>query len=235
MSEDVVYDHLRRVPLFADVPPEDLRSVAKTTRPVLKEKSSVIYEEGSPADSCYVITSGRAKVVLSGLDASEVILNWVGPAQLIGELSLIDGSLRSASLVALDECRLLRLPKPSFLELRNNRAFEDKLFAHVTAMLRRETEQLRVIYTYNADERVSWSLARFAIGNGWRNGEPIVITPKPTRGELASMAGCEPETVSRVMLKLKKAGLVIDDRHSFRLDPRAFRTYLESAAHCVLP
>jgi len=225
---------LRRVTLFDSVPPADLRSVAKATRTVVKQKLSLIYEEGSPADGCYVITSGRAKVVLSGLDASEVILNWVGPMQLIGELSLIDGSLRSASLVALEECRLLKLPKPSFLELRNNRAFEDKLFAHVTAMLRRETEQLRVIYTYNADERVSWSLARFAIGNGWRSGEPVVITPKPTRGELASMAGCEPETVSRVMRKLKKAALVVDDTHSFRLDPRGFRTYLESAARCLL-
>src|SRR5690242_9244751 len=131
MSEDVVFGLLQRVPLFANLPAADLRVAARNTRHVTKQKSATVFEEGSPADSCYIITSGRAKVVLSGREATEVILGTVEPLELVGELSLVDSSPRSAGLVALEECQLLRLPKTAFQQLRSNRAFEDSLVVHV--------------------------------------------------------------------------------------------------------
>src|SRR5262245_61586156 len=135
MPEDVVFGLLRRVPLFASLPAADLQRAAKTVRSIAKKKGARIFEEGSVADSCFVLTSGRAKVVISGQAGTEVILGTVEPFELVGELALLDNSPRSAGLVALDDCHLLRLTKPAFDDLRNNRAFEDKLVVHVTSML----------------------------------------------------------------------------------------------------
>jgi CRP/FNR family transcriptional regulator, cyclic AMP receptor protein len=227
MSENVVVGLLQRVPLFASLPEADLRAVAGNTRSMVKRKAATIFEEGSPADSCYVITSGRAKVVLSGGEATEVILGTVEALELVGELSLLDSSPRSAGLVALEECQLLRLPKASFQQLRANRAFEDRLVVHVTAMLRRATEQLRAIYTYDSAERVAWCLARLAIRSGRRVGATRVITPRPPHQELADMTGCSRETVTRVLAQLQKLNWISANGTSLKLNESAFKRYLD--------
>ncbi|HMF97884.1 MAG TPA: Crp/Fnr family transcriptional regulator [Vicinamibacterales bacterium] len=227
MSEDVVVELLRRVPLFASLPAADLRIAAKSTRAFTKQKGATIFDEGSPADCCYVITSGRAKVVLSGGKTSEVILGTVEAHELVGELSLLDNSPRSAGLVALEECQLLRLPNAAFQALRNNRAFEDKLVVHVTAMLRRATEQLRAIYTYDSAERVAWCLARLAVRTGRRVNGAMVISPRPPHQELADMTGCSRETVTRILLQFQKANWVRHDGESMTLNDSPFQRYLE--------
>jgi CRP-like cAMP-binding protein len=214
--------------LFGDVPPADLRSVAENARAFSVKKSGRIFEEGSPADSCFVITSGRAKVVLSGDSGTEIILGTVEPFELVGELALLDNSNRSAGLVALERCHLIRLSRASFSGLRNNRAFEDKLVVHVTSMLRRATEQLRAIYTYSSAERVSWCLARLASRMGTRAGGWIVISPRPPQQELAEMTGCSRETVSRVLGILEHKKRIRSDAVSYSLDEKAFRRYLEN-------
>src|SRR5262245_18763477 len=227
MSEDVVVELLQQVPLFANLPVGDLRIAARRTRSLTRAKGATIFDEGSPADCCYVITFGRAKVVLSGAEASEVILGTVEAHELVGELSLLDGSPRSAGLVALEECHLLWLPNAAFQELRNNRAFEDRLVVHVTAMLRRATEQLRAIYTYDSAERVAWCLARLAIRTGRRINGAMVISPRPPHQELADMTGCSRETVTRVLTHLQKSKSVSMEGESLTLSDSAFKRYLE--------
>ena len=226
MSEELVVSFLQRVPLFAGLPAADLRAAARETRQLIKRKSATIFEEGSPADSCFVITAGRAKVVLSGPEATEVILGTVEPMELVGELSLLDSSRRSAGLVALEECQLLRLPKASFLQLRRNQAFEDRLVIHVTAMLRRATEQLRAIYTYDSAERVAWSLARLAIRSGRRVNGIVVISSQPHQ-QLADMTGCSRETVTRVLTQLQKSKWINTEGDSWTLDESLFKRYLD--------
>jgi len=234
MTEDAVFEHLRKVPLFADVASDDLRALAAAARALKVAKSARIFEEGSAPDACFVLTAGRAKVVLSGQRGTEVIVGSVEPYELVGELALLDGSRRSGGLVAISECRLLRLPRPLFLALRNNRAFEDKLMMHITSMLRRATEQVRVLSSYVAVERVSWSLARLATRMGTRQRGQVVIAPRPSQQELAEMSGCTRETVARVLRQLKHAGRLDWTAAAYVLDEKAFKRYLDSESDAIV-
>jgi CRP/FNR family cyclic AMP-dependent transcriptional regulator len=227
MKVESIFTHLRRVKLFQDVSDGELLSLAQSARAETKCKGSRILEEGSEADSCYVLASGRAKVVLSGADGAEVVLGMIAPSDLVGELSLLDHSSRSASLVAMEHCELIKISRAAFSELRSNRAFEDRLVVSVTLMLRRATEQLRAIYTYTSAERVAWSLARLASRTGQRKGGTIVVTPRPLHQELADMTGCSRETVSRTLLELKQSGSVTWSASSLTIEEEAFRQYLE--------
>jgi CRP-like cAMP-binding protein len=229
MSDEVVFDLLRRVPLFGRVPAAELQEAAKATRAFTKRKGASIFDEGSPADSCYVVTAGRAKVVLSAQGGNEIILGTVEPFELVGELALLDSSPRSAGLTAMEDCQLLRMPKASFDALRANRAFDERLLLHVAAMLRRATEQLRAIYAYGSAERVCWCLARLAARGGRHAGGAVVISPRPPHQEIAEMTGCTRETVTRVLLQLKRLKRVSWDRDSVKLNEAAFRGYLEAA------
>jgi CRP-like cAMP-binding protein len=227
MTEDVVFDLLRQVPLFADAPEAGLREVARVARPLARRKGARIFEEGSPADSCYVLTAGRAKVVLTSTRGADVILGLVEPCQLVGEIALLDNSTRSAGLVALDDCQLIRVSADAFHSLRSSRAFQDSLIVHLSAMLRRATEQVRAIQTYSSPERVCWCLARLAARSGRREGGKIVIRPRTPHHEIADMTGCSRETVSRVLVQLRDSRWVTWTDAFLAIDEKSFARYLE--------
>jgi len=208
------------------VPASELAEVARLARPIPKRKGARVFEEGSAADCCLVLTSGRAKVVLSGTGETEITVGIVEPFTVVGEIGLLDASARSASLIALDACQFIRIPATAFHALRRNAAFENRLLAHVAATLRRANDQLRAIYTFGADDRVAWCLGRLATQRGVRQGTVVLIAPRPAHHELADMAGCSRETVSRALMRLKRKKCVSWDAGSLRLDADALQRHL---------
>ena len=225
MADAAAVELLRLVPLFSEVPAVELQKVASRSQTFWKKKAVRLFEEGSLADCCLVLTSGRAKVVLNGTGGSEIILGLVEPFAVIGEIALLDRSTRSAGLVTVEKSHFIRISADSFLELRNNRAFEDRLVANVTATLRRATEQLRAIYTYDSLDRVAWCLARLAGQRGAPVGGEIVLSPRPPHHELAEMTGCSRETVSRILLRLRRMKWVNWDKQTLRLQASAISRY----------
>ena len=105
---------LRRVPLFADLTPEELTRVGDATRERSYPKNSVIVFEDDPGDALYVVVQGHVKVVLIGEDGREVILSVLGEGDFFGEMALIDDQPRSAHVIAMEDANLLVLRKKSF-------------------------------------------------------------------------------------------------------------------------
>ena len=217
---------LKKAPLFDLLPPALLNDIAVATTVIARPGGSRIFEEGSPADSCYVLTAGRAKIVIAGSNGTELTIGVVQPFSLVGEIALIDAMPRSAGFVAIDDCRLLHIPRRSFLALRQHAEFDDRLMLHVAATLRRATEQLRAIYTFDSVERVAWCLAQMAGGKGRHIGREMAIVPKPSHRELAEMTGASRETVSRALLRLRKMRWVRWDRSGFYMDTKAVGRYV---------
>lgn len=225
MLRPVSVDLLNKAPLFELLPAALLLEIASAATAISRPAKSRIFEEGSSADSCYLLTSGRAKVVISGAHGTDMTIGIVEPYALVGEIALIDAMPRSAGFVAIDDCRLLRIPRPSFLALRKHREFDDRLMLHMAGTLRRATDQLRAIYTFDAAERVAWCLAQMAGSKGRPAGRDISITPKPSHRELAEMTGLSRETVSRSLLRLRKMRWLRWDRSGIHMDARAVGRY----------
>lgn len=219
-------DLIRQAPLLAPLPPDLLKALADSAALVSRRKGARIFEEGSPADCCFLLTSGRAKIVLAAADGTEITIGVVQPFALVGEIALIDALPRSAGFVAIDDCRLLRIPRGAFLALRRQREFEERLMIHVAATLRRATEQLRAIYTYDAPERVAWCLSQIARQRALPTGHELALTPKPSHRELAEMTGTSRETVSRSLKQLQRKRWIRWDRTTIFLEPRPFSRYL---------
>jgi CRP/FNR family transcriptional regulator, cyclic AMP receptor protein len=235
MSRAAVVDWLRTVPLFSDLSTEELGQLAAGTRSISARKHTRLFEEGAPADCCFVLTSGEARVVLSAGGDSEIVLGTVRPRGLVGEMALLDGSTRSATLVASRDCHFIRIPAAALDELRKNPRFEKKIVAHIIATLREANDQVRGISTISTIARVAWCLARIARQEGIREGTGIVI-PRKTHHELAEMVGCSRETVSRKLEALKRKKCVSWDKKTMRIDleslQRHARTELD-ANHVV--
>jgi CRP/FNR family transcriptional regulator, cyclic AMP receptor protein len=199
---------LRQVQLFSELTEAELRQIAETAVMLRRSKNQIIFDEGDSADFLLVLTKGRAKVVLVGDGAEEIILNLMEPFRVIGEIALLDRATRSARLVAVEDCQFIKLPVTSFDALRaSNQAFAAKVIAHVTSTLRESNDQLRVICTYRSLGRVAWCLDRL-VRRKKIDGSSATLDPCPKHHELAQMTGCSRETVSRALKTLKQKNCI---------------------------
>jgi CRP/FNR family transcriptional regulator len=230
MSVAVIKEWLKSVPVFADLSDEELSMVASTSRSVTAKKGARIFEEGMPADCCYVLTSGRAKLVLSAEGGTEIILGVLNPKELAGQVALLDHSERSADLIATEESHFIRIPKPSFDALRRNFLFEQRVVVHAMSLLRGANDQLRGIFALPSLAKVAWCLARIARREGRRRGATVVI-PKRPHQELAEMSGCQRETVTRALGMLQKKKCISWDEQTISLDVEALRRVLRRDLH----
>ena len=121
---------LSSVPLFSGLSRRPLRKLAAATQPVSFHSSETIIREGAPGDAFFAILSGRAVVTQGGRR-----LRRLGPGEFFGELALLDGEPRSASVVAETDLLSLRLSRRSLVEVL--RADPAVAIALLTQMARR--------------------------------------------------------------------------------------------------
>ena len=113
-SGDARIDHLRRVPLFNDCTDEELRRIADISRIVETPVGTVVTQMGTPGDSFFFIIDGRVSV-----QTPVGIGDPLRPGDFFGEMSLLDGEPRSATVTAMTDLRLLVVDRSHFWRLLN--------------------------------------------------------------------------------------------------------------------
>jgi hypothetical protein len=104
---------LRTVPLFRDVPADDLVAVWRCLQEVRAPAGSVICEHNAPGDCMYIVQAGEIEVRL-GLDEAGVHLRRGGPGDFVGEMALLTGAPRSADVVVVEDAVLWSLDRADF-------------------------------------------------------------------------------------------------------------------------
>jgi CRP/FNR family transcriptional regulator len=227
MSRSAISGWLRTSPPFSELSAPEIERLSVSARSVKARKRARLFEEGSAADCCYVLTSGEARVVLSAGSDSEIVLGTLKPGAIVGEIALLDGSTRSAAVVATRDCHFVRIPADAFDQLRANPRFERRMVAQVIATLREANDQVRGISPISTMARVTWCLTRIARQEGTRDGAAVVI-PRKKHQELADMVACSRETVSRKLELLKRKKCVAWDKQVMRLDMDSLKRYLRN-------
>jgi CRP-like cAMP-binding protein len=107
---------LRRLPLFAEMSDADLTLLAEASRQAELPAGEVLMREGSPGGSLYVIVEGEFEITKRS-GPGDLVIAVRGPGEVIGEMSLLDGSPRTATVRALQDSRLLEIDQRAFLRL----------------------------------------------------------------------------------------------------------------------
>ena len=197
-------DVLRSVPLFSQLPEEDLRAFATLTRERTYPKGSVIVFEDDPGDALYLVADGQVKVVLIGEDGREVILTVLGGGTFFGEMALLDDRPRSAHVIAMEDSTLLLLRRDDFqARLRQSPAVAISLLAELSGRLRLADEKIGALVLLDVNGRVAALLLRLA-----QDEEGDRITKKLTHHTIAQMIGSSRETVSRTMRNLVNGEII---------------------------
>ncbi len=102
---------LDTIPLFSGIPREELVSVLTAVRPRKVSAGEVVVREGEPGDTLYLIVQGTLRVSTKGLGGEEVALAALGAGDFFGEVALLTGRARTATVSALTEADLLVLDR----------------------------------------------------------------------------------------------------------------------------
>jgi CRP-like cAMP-binding protein len=156
---------------------------------------------GDEGDGCYRVEEGLLKASIAAPAGGERILAILGPGSVVGELSMIDGGPRSASVTALRDSKLSFVGRTAFAAFGESRP---DLYRHVATLLSRrlrDTDDALVATNFlSVKARVARALLSLAEAFGRDIGQGrILIRQKVSQSDLAAMAGIARENVSRVL------------------------------------
>ena len=137
-----IAETLRGLPYFADLDDILINEVCARSETIEVESGTTIIEEGSLSEEMYVVVSGELEVTKKG-SSRNIVLATLGPGEVVGEIALLDGAPRTASVTATTSISLIRIPAAAFEELISDSRVVRRMFRTVTARLRGIEENLR--------------------------------------------------------------------------------------------
>ncbi len=196
--------------LFSALPANLSGLLFSNAKPVHLAADQVLFLAGDAGDGCYRIEKGLLKVSMVSTSGAERILSILGPGAIVGELAVLDGLPRSASVLALRDSELLFVSKAKFDEYAKK---HPDLYQHLVALLAsrlRETNDVIAAESFlPLRGRVALTLIELAEHFGESVGAGrIVIRQKFGQSDLAAMAGIARENVNRILADWKRRKLV---------------------------
>src|SRR4029453_1870536 len=134
-------DPLPNVELFAGLEPEVRQRVIATSVPRTYRKGQILFVEHDPGESLIILKRGSVAVFRTAPTGERAVLTVARPPDVLGEVSLLDASTRSASAEAIEDTQALALPRAAFMELvHSNPRILDAVMRSIGALIRRLTE-----------------------------------------------------------------------------------------------
>jgi CRP/FNR family transcriptional regulator, cyclic AMP receptor protein len=196
--------------LLSDLPGRLSTDLFAGAKLVLLVTGEALFLAGDFGDDCYRIENGLLKVTMVSHSGDERILAFVGRGDIVGELSLIDGLPRSASVVAVRDATLSCLSRAAFETFAKKHPELYKSLVGLLAKRLRETDTVVAAGSFlSLKGRVAQTMLELAEHFGQEVGPGrIVIRQKIGQNDLAAMAGIARENVTRVLNDLQRHKLV---------------------------
>jgi CRP/FNR family transcriptional regulator, cyclic AMP receptor protein len=188
-------------------------------------KGHVIFHEGGVSDRVVALTSGRVKVSTTTDEGKEIVLAFRGVGDLLGELSAIDGSPRSATVEAIEPVEALALATADFRAFLLEHPEIALMLLQTLSRRLRDSDRKRVEYgAHDTVGRVAARLLELARDYGEPDARGIRINLPLSQEELAGWIGSSREAVSKALQTLRGAGWVMTERRRLTVcDPEALR------------
>ena len=206
---------LARTDFFADAAPDALRRVAASGQELHLIRGDVLFNEGDPPESLYLVLRGRIAIALANpIDRRESVVSLMEENDLFGEMGMLDDGPRSAMARALEPTTVLSIPYGPVFEMFDE---NPKLLWNVTRML---AQRIRV-----TDEALADSVFLDVTGRTAKrllelaNGTDEFALPV-TQEELAGMVGASRERVNKAIASFVRLGWLEQHDRTYRITQR---------------
>jgi CRP-like cAMP-binding protein len=227
MSPGEAVELLSRVPLFSELSHGELERISRVSVARTFPAGVRVFHEGDHSDACYLVRRGDLRVTREHPDGRAIALATLGPGDIFGELAMLDGEARSASVETLTDSELLALPAADVRRLlADHPEISVKLIAALTRRLRETNERVARQSFQTVPSRVAGVLNQL-IAEETTAESRQGVTVRMTQADLAQLAGTSRESVSRFLATLERAGVVRVGRGRVTvIEPRRLRAYI---------
>ena len=196
---------LKKSTLFEGLPDEQIDLVAALTIERGYGRGETIFFEGENADGFYIVSEGLVKVYKTSLMGKEQILHIFGAGEPIGEVAVFGSKPFPASAETLENSRILYFRRNDFIEMvTKNPSISMNMLAVMSLRLRQFTTQIENLSLKEVPARLAGYLVYAVEEQKGGNTLQLAIS----KGQLASLLGTIPETLSRIFAKMSDEGLI---------------------------
>jgi CRP/FNR family transcriptional regulator, cyclic AMP receptor protein len=202
---------LEEVPPFSVLHPDDLRDLVARVGSRSYPRGQVIFREGEPGRSLYVIERGQVKLSTRAAGGRELLVAILGRGQIFGELELFDGGPRGMTARTMEHVDAFVLDKHLVQAmLRTRPAFVRRLLELMARRLRRADQAAQDLVFFDASTRLARRLLQLGEEHGMpdQEGSRVRIRVRLTQHEVGQMIGVNRSSVNRVLRSLADQGLV---------------------------
>ena len=197
-------DILAASPLFQGLPPEQLAAVAAIAVEKYYGRGEIVFTEGEDGAGFYLVVDGKVKIFKLSPGGKEHILHIFGPGEPFGEVAVFRNWPFPANAETLVPSRLLYFSRRSFVNLLTDSAIAMNLLAVMALRLRRFANQIEDLSLKEVPSRLASYL--LYLSDEQNSSEQVRLDI--SKGQLASLLGTSPETLSRIFAKMTEEGLI---------------------------
>ena len=215
---------ISRVTLFRDVTAKYLEQIIDDFSILHAAKNEVIIVQEDTSADLYLILRGKVKVTLMGEEGEEYILTDLHRGDYFGEMSLIDGKPRCATVVAVEDSTFAVLKRERLIEaLRRNPVLALDLLSTLVQKLRKATEREERLAFLDVRNRLLKLFGELIQQEGRREEEGFYRLGKRTQKELAIRIGASREATSQVLRALASEKIIMERDRFFLIAPSVYR------------
>jgi CRP/FNR family cyclic AMP-dependent transcriptional regulator len=208
MLRPMLVEYIKNIPLFKALKDAQLREIAARCKSAQYKKGDVIFHKTDLSTDLYIVNAGKLKAVLSDDEGDEMVLAEFEKGAFFGELSLLDGKGRSATIVAGQDSELAVLKQDVFLDLLYKEPkIAVELMATLVDRLRKADEMIESLAFLEVGERLVLSLLD-AAKTEESGVKGFLKAGRLTHKELAARIGSSREAVSKCLKVLSTKGIV---------------------------
>ncbi len=217
------------IPLFHGLPKEQIDDLAMIVTDQVFKKGEIIFSESDEGTGFYVVITGRVKIFKLSFEGKEQILHIFGPGEPFGETAVFAGEHFPANAEAMEESRIFFFPRESLIALIKK---TPSLALNMLAILSRRLRRFAALIDDLSLKEVPGRLAAYLLYLSEQHKGSTDLQLAITKGQLASLLGTIPETLSRILAKMTAQGLVVSEGPHIRiLDLEGLQVLAESGGH----
>jgi len=209
---------LSRIDIFRNLPHTDLRQLSELLHRKTFPAGKSLMTVEQTGEVVYFIISGTVKVHIEQEDGADVSISLLGPGEIIGEMSALDQTNRSASVLTLEETTLLWMDRDAFRQcLAAIPTLACNLACTLSARLRSANEQIQSLAALEVETRIARRILAFAerYGQPVPNGD-LLIPIRLTQTDIANLVGASREHTNKILVSYKERGYLSVD-HNYHI------------------
>lgn len=210
---------LARAGIFQGVSPDAVAALVRQLEPVTFRRGEVVFTEGEPGDTLYIITAGKVKIGRKSVDGRDSLITLMGPSDMFGELAIFDPGPRTSTVTALTELKTVVMSRSVLRSwIAHRPEIAEQLLRVLARRLRRTNDNLSDLIFTDVPGRVAKQLLYLAQRFGSRDGSALRVDHELTQEEIAQLVGSSRETVNKALSDFAQRGWIRVQGRSILID-----------------